>query len=74
MVVLNDLDRFHLVMDAADRVPALAARASHLKQLMREKRAAHKEYIVRHGEDMPEVREWKWMDAQRSRPSAETTP
>ena len=70
MVVLNDLDRFHLVMDAADRVPALAGRAARLKQLMREKRAAHKEYIVRHGEDMPEVREWKWMDTERSRPPA----
>ena len=60
MVVLNDLDRFHLVMDAADRVPALAGEAPRLKQLMREKRAAHKQYIVRHGEDMPEIRDWKW--------------
>jgi len=60
MVVLNDLDRFHLVMDAADRVPALAGEAPRLKQRMREKRAAHKQYIVRHGEDMPEIRDWKW--------------
>ena len=60
MVVLNDLDRFHLVMDAADRVPALAARAGYIKQHMRDKRMEHKEYIAAHGEDMPEIREWKW--------------
>jgi xylulose-5-phosphate/fructose-6-phosphate phosphoketolase len=60
MVVLNDLDRFHLVMDAADRVPALAARAGYIKQHMRVKRIEHKEYIAAHGEDMPEIREWKW--------------
>jgi xylulose-5-phosphate/fructose-6-phosphate phosphoketolase len=60
MVVLNDLDRFHLVMDAADRVPALADRAAYLKQRMRDKRTEHKRYIVRHGEDMPEIRNWKW--------------
>jgi xylulose-5-phosphate/fructose-6-phosphate phosphoketolase len=60
MVVRNDLDRFHLVMDAADRVPALAGEAPRLKQLMREKRAVHKQYIVHHGEDMPEIRDWKW--------------
>ncbi len=60
MVVLNDLDRFHLVIDAADRVPQLAAKAAYLKQHMRDKRIEHKQYIVRHGEDMPEVRDWKW--------------
>jgi xylulose-5-phosphate/fructose-6-phosphate phosphoketolase len=60
MVVLNDLDRFHLAMDAADRVPALAGKAAHLKQHMRDKRVEHKEYIARHGEDMPEIRDWKW--------------
>ena len=60
MVVLNDLDRFHLVMDAADRVPQLAAQAGYIKQHMRDKRTEHKQYIVQHGEDMPEVRDWKW--------------
>ena len=60
MVVMNDLDRFHLVMDAADRVPALAGMAAYLKQHMRDKRIEHKQYIVEHGEDMPEVRDWKW--------------
>jgi xylulose-5-phosphate/fructose-6-phosphate phosphoketolase len=60
MVVLNDLDRFHLVMDAADRVPSLGRKAAYLKQAMRDKRTEHKRYIVRHGEDMPEIRNWKW--------------
>jgi xylulose-5-phosphate/fructose-6-phosphate phosphoketolase len=60
MVVLNDLDRFHLVMDVADRVPKLAQRAGYIKQHMRAKRFEHKQYIVAHGEDMPEIRDWKW--------------
>jgi xylulose-5-phosphate/fructose-6-phosphate phosphoketolase len=60
MVVLNALDRFHLVMDVADRVPALGGKAEHLKQRMRDKRVDHKQYIVEHGEDMPEIREWTW--------------
>ncbi len=60
MAVLNDLDRFHLVADVIDRVPGLGASAAYLKQAMRDKRIEHREYIVRHGEDMPEVREWKW--------------
>ena len=64
MVVLNDLDRFHLVMDVADRVPKLAGQAAYLKQRMRGKRTEHKQYIVAHGEDMPEVRDWKWTAAR----------
>ena len=60
MVVLNDLDRFHLVMDAADRVPRLAGEAESLKQRMRDKRSEHKRYIIHHGEDMPEIRDWQW--------------
>ena len=60
MVVLNDLDRFHLVMDVIDRVPGLERIAAHVKQLMRDKRLDHKEYIRKHGDDMPEVRGWKW--------------
>jgi xylulose-5-phosphate/fructose-6-phosphate phosphoketolase len=65
MVVLNDLDRFHLVMDVANRVPKLAGRADDLTHRMREKRSEHKRYILRHGEDMPEVRDWQW-SASRS--------
>ena len=60
MVVLNDLDRYHLVMDVIDRVPGLASRAGHVRQLMRDRRSEHKAYIVEHGDDQPEVRDWKW--------------
>ncbi len=60
MVVLNTLDRFHLVMDVANRVPSLQARAAHIKQRMRDKLAEHTQYIHAHGEDMPEVRDWQW--------------
>jgi xylulose-5-phosphate/fructose-6-phosphate phosphoketolase len=60
MVVLNDLDRFHLVQDVIRRVPKLGARAAHLKQAMRDRLIEHGQYIVRHGEDMPEVAGWQW--------------
>ncbi len=60
MVVLNDLDRFHLVMDIIDRVPGLDQIGAQVKQLMRDKRLEHKQYIGIHGDDMPEVRDWKW--------------
>jgi xylulose-5-phosphate/fructose-6-phosphate phosphoketolase len=60
MVVLNDLDRFHLFADVIDRVPALAPRAAHLKQMIRDRLIEHKQYIGRYGQDLPEIREWKW--------------
>ena len=60
MVVRNDLDRFHLVMDVIDRVPGLRYRAAHVRQLMRDKRTEHREYVTRRGEDLPEVRDWVW--------------
>jgi xylulose-5-phosphate/fructose-6-phosphate phosphoketolase len=60
MVVLNTLDRFHLVMDVATRVPKLQAQAAHIKQRMRDKLSEHTQYIHQHGEDMPEIRNWKW--------------
>jgi xylulose-5-phosphate/fructose-6-phosphate phosphoketolase len=60
MVVLNDLDRFHLVGDVIDRVPALGARAAHIKQMLRDKLVEHKTYINERGEDMPEIRNWRW--------------
>jgi xylulose-5-phosphate/fructose-6-phosphate phosphoketolase len=62
MVVRNDLDRFHLVMEVVDRVPKLGYRAAYLRQLMRGKLTEHKRYIVQRGEDMPEVRDWVWQD------------
>jgi xylulose-5-phosphate/fructose-6-phosphate phosphoketolase len=60
MTVLNDLDRFHLVCDAVDRLPQLEARAAYVKQAMRDKLIEHREYITRYGEDMPEIRNWRW--------------
>jgi xylulose-5-phosphate/fructose-6-phosphate phosphoketolase len=60
MTVMNDLDRFHLVADVIDRVPALGTRAAYAKQSIRDKLIEHKQYIAEHGEDMPEIRNWKW--------------
>jgi len=60
MTVLNDLDRFHLVMDVIDRVPKLEHKAAYLKQQMRDKLIEHRQYIEHHGQDMPEILTWKW--------------
>lgn len=60
MVVLNELDRFHLVGDVIDRVPSLGSRAAYVKQLLRDKLLDHKKYIRKYGQDMPEIRNWKW--------------
>jgi xylulose-5-phosphate/fructose-6-phosphate phosphoketolase len=60
MVVLNDLDRFHLVSDVVDRLPQLGARAAYVKQAMSDLLVEHRQYIRRYGDDMPEVRKWRW--------------
>jgi xylulose-5-phosphate/fructose-6-phosphate phosphoketolase len=60
MVVLNDLDRFHLASDVIDRAPKLGAKAAYFKQALKERLIEHKQHIVRYGEDMPEIRNWKW--------------
>src|SRR6266568_4634821 len=60
MVVLNDLDRFHLVDDVIDRVLQLGQRGAYCKQHVRDKLVDHRAYIRRYGEDMPEIRNWKW--------------
>jgi xylulose-5-phosphate/fructose-6-phosphate phosphoketolase len=60
MVMLNDLDRFHLVIDVIDRVPGLAERAGHLRQEMEDERLRHRAYTREHGEDPPSITEWRW--------------
>ena len=60
MVMLNDLDRFHLVMDVIDRVPALAERCGPLRQQMVDERLRHRAYTREHGEDPPDVTDWNW--------------
>ena len=60
MAVLNDIDRFHLASDVIARVPDLGSRAAYLSQFIRDKLGEHDQYIRRHGEDMPEIRAWKW--------------
>jgi xylulose-5-phosphate/fructose-6-phosphate phosphoketolase len=60
MVVMNDLDRFHLVMDVIDRVPKLGSKAAYVKQKLQDKLISHQHYIQKHGEDMPEIRDWTW--------------
>jgi xylulose-5-phosphate/fructose-6-phosphate phosphoketolase len=60
MVVMNDMDRFHLAGDVIDRIPGYAAKAAYFKQFLRDKLIDHKNYIHKYGEDMPEIRDWKW--------------
>ena len=60
MVVLNELDRFHLAIEAIDRVPGLDIAAAHVKQQFRDALIEHTRYLREHGEDMPQIREWVW--------------
>jgi xylulose-5-phosphate/fructose-6-phosphate phosphoketolase len=60
MVVMNDLDRFNLADDVIDRVPRLSNTAAHVKQMLHNKLIEHKQYIAEYGDDMPEIRDWKW--------------
>ncbi|HEX6472158.1 MAG TPA: phosphoketolase family protein [Streptosporangiaceae bacterium] len=60
MVMLNDLDRYHLVMDVIDRVPELGGRVAHVRQAMMDARLRHRAYTREHGEDPAEVRDWVW--------------
>jgi xylulose-5-phosphate/fructose-6-phosphate phosphoketolase len=60
MTVLNDLDRFHLVIDAVNRLPQVGSEGAYLKQQLSDKLVEHRQYIDRYGEDMPEIRNWSW--------------
>jgi xylulose-5-phosphate/fructose-6-phosphate phosphoketolase len=60
MVMLNDLDRFHLVMDVIDRVPSLGSKVAHVRQTMADERLRHRQYTREHGQDAPDVRDWTW--------------
>ena len=60
MVVMNDLDRFHLAADVIDRMPQLGSHAAYAKQALQNKLLEHKQYIVEHGEDLPGIRNWTW--------------
>ncbi|MFI5360680.1 MAG: phosphoketolase [Elusimicrobiota bacterium] len=60
MVVMNDLDRYHLAADVIDRVPRLGARAAYVRQDLDAKLVEHKEYIARYGVDLPAIRDWRW--------------
>jgi xylulose-5-phosphate/fructose-6-phosphate phosphoketolase len=68
MVMLNDLDRFHLVIDVIDRVPGLVERAAHLRQHMIDERLRHRAYTREHGDDPPELRDWTWPGAAAAAP------
>jgi xylulose-5-phosphate/fructose-6-phosphate phosphoketolase len=70
MVVLNELDRFHLMADVIDRLPQLGYTAAYAKQFTRDKLIEHKAYIRQYGEDMLEVREWRWSPAEPTRADA----
>jgi xylulose-5-phosphate/fructose-6-phosphate phosphoketolase len=76
MAVCNDVDRFHLAADVVDRVPRLRNVSAHFKQLVRNALVQHKQYIWEHGDDQPEIRDWKWPygspETSRSKSAATT--
>jgi len=79
MCVLNEIDRFHLVDAAIDLLPELGARVGYVKQDLRDRLLAHHDYIRQYGDDLPEIRDWKWpaisaaRGTKRKPPSADTS-
>ncbi|MFZ5779842.1 MAG: phosphoketolase family protein [Pseudomonadota bacterium] len=69
MVVLNQLDRYHLAIEAIERVPGLGVAAAHVKQDFRNALIEHRRYVREHGEDMPAIRDWRWPDPERTPPA-----
>jgi xylulose-5-phosphate/fructose-6-phosphate phosphoketolase len=69
MIVLNDLDRFHLVMDTIDRLPKTGDKGIYLQQQLTDKLIAHKQYIGQCGEDLQEIRHWKWGATNAGKPA-----
>ncbi len=74
IVMLNDLDRFHLVMDVIDRVPGLGERAAGLRQAMVDERLRHRAYTREVGDDMPDVRDWTWPGGANEPPGQQSDP
>jgi xylulose-5-phosphate/fructose-6-phosphate phosphoketolase len=68
MRVLNDIDRFHLVIDTVERLPQLGNRGAFLVQEMKDKLVEHRQYIRKYGEDMPEIKEWTWEGSMGKKP------
>jgi len=64
IAVQNELDRFHLVIDAIDRLPQTGSKGAYLKQKLQFKLIEHKQFIFTHGEDLPEIRNWKWSNSK----------
>ena len=73
MTVLNELDRFHLVMDSIDRLPQTGSPGVYLKQRLIDRLVEHKEYIAEHGEDLPEIRDWRWRDPATLAPAGQVS-
>ena len=63
------MDRFHLVADVIDRVPQVGAAGTYLKQQLKDQLIEHKQYIDKHGEDLPEIRNWKWGATNGGKPA-----
>ena len=74
MVVLNDMDRFHLCMDVIDRLPQLDTRAAYFKQELQERLIEHKQYIAEYGDDLPAISGWQWGQNSRKASALEVQP